>query len=107
MSWGYRPSSSCSGSWACCAATEGLGRVIDNRPILLLWKGRVLDENLRRAHIDRDSLREQLRLAGVANMRDARAVVMERSREMSVIVGQEPVAAHLLEGVIGVPENVR
>lgn len=85
----------------------GLGRVIDNRPMLLLWEGRVLDENLDRAHIDRDSLHEQLRLAGVSNVRDAQAVVMERSGEMSVIVGEEPVGRDLLEGVAGVPRDAR
>lgn len=85
----------------------GLGSVIDNRPILLVWKGQVLEENLRRAHIGRESIYEQLRLAGMANIADAQAVVMERSGEISVVAGDEPLGPHLLEGVVGVPRDAR
>jgi uncharacterized membrane protein YcaP (DUF421 family) len=58
---------------------------IDNRPILLVADGRVLPQQLLRAHISDGGLRQRLRVAGIGCYADVAAVVLERTGTMSVV----------------------
>jgi uncharacterized membrane protein YcaP (DUF421 family) len=78
-----------------------LNQVVDNRPLLLMRDGQVLDDHLDRARISLEDLRGRLRAANVQRLTDVRAVVLETTGDVSVLIGDH-VDAELLQGVIGV-----
>ena len=85
--------------------TDVLG-IVDNRPLLLMHGRTVRREHLRRARITGDDLRGKLREAGVTDLDQVQAVVMETTGDISVLVGDSLDVA-LLEGVIGVEHLTR
>lgn len=64
--------------------------IISNTPILLMDGPRVLESNLRRAHVSRRELRAKLREANVLNYDQVRAVVMETTGDISVLHTTDP-----------------
>ena len=70
-------------------------------PLLLLANGEVVVENLRRAKISEDEVRQKLRLADVRSYGDVAAVILERTGEVSVLRRGETIAAELLDDVRG------
>lgn len=77
-----------------------LGTLVDNAPILLVRDGRILGDNLRRAHVSEEDLIDDLRSSGVASIDTVAAVVLERSGRVSVIQGDR-VDPTLLRNVSG------
>lgn len=73
-------------------------RLVDNRPILLMDGPEILHENLARSGLVEADLAAQLRLAGASAPGDVRAVVMETTGDVSVILG--PGGAERLSGVV-------
>jgi uncharacterized membrane protein YcaP (DUF421 family) len=59
-------------------------------PVVVLRDGRLCPDELRRARLSDDDLRQALRLAGVVRRDEARLVVLERSGRISVMRGSEP-----------------
>lgn len=79
---------------------------VDNRPLLLMRDGRILERNLARAQITREDLFSKLREANVLNMTEVRAVVLEATGDVSVLHGErEHFDAGLLDGVEGGVED--
>lgn len=64
---------------------NGLERVLDNRPLLLMRNSRILPENMRKAKVTKNDLVSKLRLAGVTRMDQVDAVVLETTGEVSVL----------------------
>jgi uncharacterized membrane protein YcaP (DUF421 family) len=64
---------------------RGLDRLVDNRPVLLIRDGRILEANLRAAKVTRDDVLAGIRLAGVSRLEDVAALVIERNGEFSVL----------------------
>ncbi len=73
----------------------------DNEPLILMSRGEELPGALRRARITSDDLRQNLRLAGIANPENAALVVMETTGDISVL--QEMPTLALTSKVRGVP----
>jgi uncharacterized membrane protein YcaP (DUF421 family) len=80
---------------------RGVDRILSNLPLLLLANGEVVPENLRRAKISEDEVRQKLRLAGVHSYGDVAAVILERTGAVSVLRRGETIAAELLDDVRG------
>lgn len=79
---------------------------VDNRPLLLMRDGRILEQNLVRAQVTREDLFSKLREANVLSMTEVRAVVLEATGDVSVLHGdREHFDAGLLEGVEHGKEN--
>ena len=74
-------------------------RLLDNRPLLLMKDGRMLKDNMRRAHVTDADLREKLRAANVLRPAEVRAVVLERAGDVSVLHGTADLEEWLLEDV--------
>lgn len=79
----------------------GFGRFVDNPAILLMAGANLLPDGLRRAHVTPQDVCEKLRLNGVARMDQVKAVVLERSGDISVIHGDVGVDLDLFPNVIG------
>lgn len=64
-------------------------KVVTGEPALLLYRGAVLPDALRRARVTEDELRSAVRGAGVADLSQAKAVVLETDGSFSVVPGTE------------------
>lgn len=83
------------------ARQRGLARgAFDNRPVLVLAHGRVLDDQLARVRVSRHELWAQLRLAGIERLEQVGAVVMETTGDLSVLRSAQ-LSPELLDGVHG------
>jgi uncharacterized membrane protein YcaP (DUF421 family) len=60
-------------------------RLINRRPVLLMAAARILPENLRRAQVTTDELRQRLRLAGITRLDEVGCAVLERNGSISVL----------------------
>ena len=74
---------------------------MSNLPVLLMAEGRLLEDNLRAAHVVENELRAKLRLAGVRRYDDVAAVVLERTGGISVLRRGETISPQLLADVRG------
>jgi uncharacterized membrane protein YcaP (DUF421 family) len=79
--------------------TNAIG-FVDNRPLLLMRDGVVLEDHLDLARISREDLRGRLRAASVRRVSEVRAVVLETTGDVSVLVGDH-LDEELLHGVVG------
>lgn len=68
---------------------SGLGsRLLDNRPVLLMARGELLHDNLRRTRVTEEDLRAKLREANVHSLDHVLAVVFETTGDVSVLHGE-------------------
>ena len=65
-------------------------RIIDNRPVLLMRDGQMLEENMRHVRITRYELRAMLRANNVINYGQVLAAVLEVNGNISVLTRQKP-----------------
>lgn len=77
-----------------------LNQIIDNRPLLLLYEGRILDDHLAKARLTRSDLMGKLRAADVTEVATVRVVVLETTGDVSVITTSGPLDPTLLDGVV-------
>jgi uncharacterized membrane protein YcaP (DUF421 family) len=78
-----------------------LDRALSNLPLLLMANGTVLPDNLRKAKIVEDELRQKLRLAGIRRYDDVAAVILERTGAISVLRQGETIAPELITDIRG------
>lgn len=79
-------------------------RVLDNRPVLLMLDGEILEDNLTRTNVTREDLIAKLREANALTLSQVRAVVLETTGDVSVLHGGDDAPdldPILLEGVVG------
>lgn len=72
-------------------------RAIENKPVLLMEHGRLLEDAMTRTRVPRGSIIEKLRASNVGRMSDVRAVVLETTGDITVLTGEQD--AIMLEGV--------
>lgn len=76
-----------------------IDRWVNRPPVLLMTGDALLRENMRRAHVAEDELRQRLRLAGVRRLDEIHCVVLERNGAVSVIRRGDDVDPWLLADV--------
>lgn len=76
-------------------------RVIAGAPRVIVAHGRVLTDQMRRAHVATADLHAALRRAGLGGVEQAACVILEASGHLSVIRAGMPIDAELLDGVVG------
>lgn len=64
---------------------EGVGKVVDNTPLMLMDGKNILKDNLRKAKVTEGDLRSKLREANVLNLSQVRAVIFEATGDISVL----------------------
>jgi len=62
-----------------------MSKLVDNKPLFLMYGTEVLDHNLKSAKVTYDDLRAKLREANVTQMNQVKAVVMEATGDVSVL----------------------
>ena len=83
------------------------GKLLDNRPILLMSGPRILEQNMKIAQVSRDDLYAKLRDANVSNFSQVRAVVFETTGDISVVRVEPdgpPLEVEIFDGVRGAGE---
>lgn len=93
-------------SFLALQALLGLGRQnarlyrwLNPSPILLVADGELLSENMRRAHVVEDEVRQAVRRAGARSLSEIRCVVLERNGALSVVRSLDAVDPWLLTDV--------
>ncbi len=74
-------------------------RLIKEKPKLVVWEGRLLDERMDKAWITEDEVRAAIRRAGKGDIADVQAVVLENDGEWSVIPRADAKSLSAFEGV--------
>jgi uncharacterized membrane protein YcaP (DUF421 family) len=80
-------------------------RIVTGEPSMLLYRGSILPESLRRARITEDEVRAAVRAEGLASLEAAEAVVLETDGSLSVVHRSEQEFSSSLTGVRGVTRN--
>ena len=81
--------------------------VVDNPPLLLVYGGEILEDNLRRSDVSMDDLRAKLREANAFTVDQVEVVVFEATGDVSVLHSDDPdeeVEDWILEDVRGLEE---
>lgn len=73
-------------------------KTIENKPVILAWKGNVLHKSLKSTRVTYDDLTAKLREANVLDMKKVQAVVLETTGDISVIHGESECSEELLRG---------
>lgn len=79
-------------------------KLISGKPSILISKGKVMQENLKKQRYTIDGLIEQLRMSGYPDIRDVDYAILETSGQMSVIAKEKTQAAQ--KEYVGYPRIV-
>lgn len=84
-----------------------LDRWFTNAPMLLMYQGEILLENLSKTNVGEDDLIAKLREANAMNFAEVHAVILESTGDMSVLhsADKSTFDARLLQGVDGMPQK--
>jgi uncharacterized membrane protein YcaP (DUF421 family) len=85
--------------------SKRLERLINGQPALLVYRGRILSEALRRERVSEEELRAALRAAGAGRLEDVDAVVLETDGQFSTLLELPAIDTRqtVLSDVEGVP----
>ena len=78
---------------------------ISNDPVCLLWKGEILEDNLRKCRVTKNDLFAKMREANALRRENVHAVILETSGDISVLHGEEQPADEIICNVQGIPSN--
>lgn len=83
-----------------------LDRWFTNAPMVLMYQGEILHQNLSKTNVGEDDLIAKLREANALNFSEVHAVILESTGDMSVLHSSEDVELDdkLLQGVEGIPK---
>lgn len=76
-------------------------RLVDNEPIVLMAGAHPIPEHLKMARVTEDDLRSKLRMHGITDRQQVRAVIFETTGDFSVLRMDEALDSWLLTGVRG------
>jgi len=95
------------GQWLLAVLRQRYGRfskVIDNEPLLLMARGKMLEQNLRRANVTKNDIYGKLREANAFRCDQILAVIFETTGDISVLHSDDPdarIEPEFLRDVIG------
>ena len=87
--------------------SESFDKLVNNAPLCLLWKGRLLEKNLRESRVTPKDVYSKLREANALDLGQVHAVVLETTGDISVLHGQQELNEAVLTGVRGIPEETQ
>jgi uncharacterized membrane protein YcaP (DUF421 family) len=75
-------------------------RLVRERPLLLLWNGRLLDDRMLESDISADEVRAAVRRSGILSLKQVRAAVLENDGEWSIIPQSSAPDLSAMEGLL-------
>jgi uncharacterized membrane protein YcaP (DUF421 family) len=91
----------CQGALGLLRRNRAVDRALNRTPLLLMDGALLLHNNMRRAHVAEDEIRQRLRLAGIRRLDEVLCVVLERNGSVSVLREGAPLEPWLLADVAG------
>ena len=87
--------------------SKKMGKLLSNEPMLLMYYGKILEDNLARANVSEEELIAKLREANTVHFEDVLAVVLETTGNMSVVhtSDDKQLSPEILKGVKGIPDD--
>jgi uncharacterized membrane protein YcaP (DUF421 family) len=79
--------------------------VISNDPVCLVWRGELLNENLKATRVTALDVYAKLREANALNLNTVQAVILETSGDIAVLHGEQELDPVILKGVKGIPKE--
>lgn len=76
-------------------------RILGNRPVLLMIDGRLIDDNLARAHMLPSEVYAKLRTAGIRRHDEVACAILESTGTISVLRHGSTIDPEFLEAVVG------
>ena len=83
--------------------------LLTNSPVMLMYEGTILYENLNKTNIGEDDLIAKLREANALKISEVKAVILESTGDMSVLHSSDQLELDkkILQGVVGIPESLK
>lgn len=63
--------------------------ILENDPVMLMYDGKILKDALQETRVSTSDVLYKIRLAGIKDMADVRAMVLESTGDVSIISGNE------------------
>jgi uncharacterized membrane protein YcaP (DUF421 family) len=82
------------------ARHRGVHRLVRERPLLLLWDGRLLEDRMLDSDISADEVRAAVRRSGILSLKQVRAAILENDGEWSIIPQSKSPDLSALEGLL-------
>lgn len=82
-------------------------RIVSNPALMLVANGQVLNSNLRRGHITQPELVSHLRQAGIRDLSEVGAAILEPRGTISIIRSGVPISNEILTGVVGEDQRTK
>ena len=79
----------------------GWGRALSRRPVLVVYEGQMIVDEMRHAHLSRTDVLTAVRRAGLGSVTQVQAMILEPVGTMSVIRTGQPFDPAVLRGVKG------
>ena len=76
-------------------------RFLDRRPILLVFSGEMVEDNLALAHITESDIYSAARRAGISRMEDVQIMILEPTGHVSVIKVGQAIDPELFKDLVG------
>ena len=89
--------------------SKTLSKLLTNAPVMLMYEGEILYENLEKTNVGEDDLIAKLREANALNFSEVKAVILESTGDMSVLHSKDDsnLEDRILKGVKGLPIQAR
>jgi uncharacterized membrane protein YcaP (DUF421 family) len=75
-------------------------RLVRERPLLLLWNGRLLEDRMLHSDISADEVRAAVRRSGILSLKQVRAAILENDGEWSIIPQSSAPDLSAMEGLL-------
>lgn len=76
-------------------------RFLDRRPVLLVFRGKMVEDNLILAHITKSDIYSAARKAGISRMQDVQIMILEPTGHISVIRVGQTIDPELFKDLVG------
>jgi len=86
------------------ARNRRIHKLVRERPHLLLWNGRMLEDRMLQSDISADEVRAAVRRSGFSSLKQVRAAILENDGEWSVIPQSETPDLSAMEGLL-IPDD--
>jgi len=86
------------------ARNRRIHKLVRERPHLLLWDGRMLEDRMLQSDISADEVRAAIRRSGFSSLKQVRAAILENDGEWSVIPQSETPDLSAMEGLL-IPDS--